>query len=423
MSYLRRHKAGRNLVTLLRDRRGFTLPEVIVVMAIFIIVIGITSAGFQTVLRQASQQTKQVETEIGNIVGLELFRSDLQNAGYGLPWALQATPAFTEVADGEATMASDWWPTGKSPTSFNDTPASSSAGVPRAVQNLTTNFNKDDSVTPATGSQYLVLKSLTAAPGDTPKKWSTVTFGGAGKAATVWDPNGPRAFKAGERVIVIRNTFDGDIPKRELAVTKATGVFSSTFANYSTLTLPHSVGGDPALITDVFQVYGVDPGSDLRMPFNRADYYVSTPPGNMPASCAPNTGILYKAVASQSSGFTKIPLLDCVADMQVAYGLGPAGSAEINNHDSMLRGSGSGGMATAKEIRDQLKEIRVYILAHEGKKDLSFTYPSETIRVGESFGGPVIGRDFNLKNRISGDWSHYRWKVYTIVVHPKNLIQ
>jgi prepilin-type N-terminal cleavage/methylation domain-containing protein len=419
MSSLRRHKVAGNAVTMLRDRRGFTILEVIVVMGIFLVVILITSTGFQTVLRQASQQTKQVETDIGSIVGLELFRSDLQNAGYGLPWVLQApaSAAYTEVAAGDASMAADWWPTGKTPASFNDAP-----GAPRAVQSLTTTFNKDDSVSPATGSQYLVVKSLTAAPGDTPKKWSTVTYGGAGHAETRWDSNSPRAFNAADRVIVIRNTFDGDIPKRELEVNRDTGAFFSTFGNYTTLTLPHSVGGDPGLVTDVFQVYGVDPGNNLRMPFNRADYYVSSA-AKTSATCAPNTGILYKAVASQSSGFTRIPLLDCVADMQVAFGLGPAGSSEINNHDSMLRGSGAGGTATAKEIREQLKEIRVYVLAHEGKKDMSFTYPSETIRVGESFGGPLIGRNFDLKNLIRGDWSHYRWKVYTIVVHPKNLIQ
>ncbi|UPU37560.1 type II secretion system GspH family protein [Geomonas paludis] len=395
----------------LTGERGYTLVELLVVMAIFLTVIIVASQGFKTVLTQVGQQSKLMETDIGNVVGLELFRSDLQNAGYGLPFTLRAAPSsgtYTEVTNSDTgiPVTAGFWPAGKSPASFNDVPASytyDTDGAPRAVQSGNTTFNLRSGV----GSQYLVIKSLTVADSQnaTQKKWMTVSYSDTGKSAPRWN-DATRDFANTERVMVIRNTFTDNNPKRELQVSG--GAYSATFANYTTLTLPHSSG-------DVFQVYGVDQSSALRMPFNRADYYVYRPTP-APAVCAPNTGVLYKSVLNQGSNFTDIPLLDCVADMQVVYGMGQAGSNEVNFHQTTLTG-------TAQDIRQQLKEIRIYILAQQGKKDTNYKHPNSQIAVGESFGGALMGRTFDLPSQIGTGWDNYRWKVYTIVVRPQNLIQ
>jgi hypothetical protein len=86
----------------------------------------------------------------------------------------------------------------------------------------------------------------------------------------------------------------------------------------------------------------------------------------------------------------------------------------------------------AENIRTRVKEIRIYLLAHEGQIDRSFNFQApinpSSIRVGEASinvpggnctGATVLGRDFNL-NGIT-DWQNYRWKVYTMVVLPMNL--
>lgn len=396
--------------------KGYTLVELIVVMAIFVTVLIVVSNGFKTVLTQVGQQSKQMETDIGNVVGLEIFRSDLQNAGYGLPWAFQSPPAatkYTEATAGDSggPASADIWSGGESPRTYND--AGVAPGIPRAVLSGPTTFNG--------GSQYLVIKSLIAATSvdGTQKKSVNVTYTDTGRHTTVWG-DASRDFKsasdATERVIVLRNTFVDRIPSRQLQV-DSTGNFSAYFTQnqYTSLTLPHSSG-------DAFEVYGVDPGTEPRMPFNRADYYVATPAAAPPA-CAPHTGVLYKAVLNQAAGggFSAIPLLDCVADMQVVYGIGDSGSKEVNLHQATLPGTGS-----AQDIRERLKEIRVYILAHTGKKDSFYSYPSQTVEVGERFGGAtsqLLGRTFDLGARIGGDWRNYRWKLYTIVVRPQNLIQ
>ena len=400
-------RAGKDYLMTLKDNRGYTLAEMIIAMGIFVIVMVAAGEAFKTVLHQGGQQSRLAETQIGNIVGLELLRSDLQNAGYGLPWAFRSAPltsAYTEITADDSNMpiSATFWEAGKSPRTFND----ATGGVPRAVQSGNTTFNLSDGV----GSKYLVVKSLAAAPGGTQKKWVTVTYSDTARQQSDWGA-GQRAFAADsvERVIVMRGAFNEGVPTRELQVID--GVFAVPFKEYTTLTLPHSSG-------DVFQVYGVEPSVDPRMPFNRADYYVSRPASISPA-CAPGTGVLYKAVANQTTGYKEMPLLDCVADMQVVYGLGPVGSPNVNLHQTTVPVAANPADA-AKAIREQVKEIRLYILAHEGRKDRTFSYPSQQVEVGEDFGGGLQGRMFNLETLIGTDWRNYRWKVYTIVARPKN---
>lgn len=378
-------------MNLLRDRRGVTLIELIVVMAIFLGVILITTNAFNTIVQRSSQQSKSAETQIQGAVGLELLRGDLERAGFGLPWTFSTPITYEEATFTHASTAS----------LFNDSPSA----APRAIVSGPSTFNG--------ASDYLVIKSTLADASDTAKKWTTVSFAEAGKNIKEWGDS-ERDFVPGdaatEQVTVIKNDLITTPPTRTLMASSATA-FSTTFKLYSTLTQPHQNG-------DTFEIYGVHPSTELRMPFNRVDYYVKRT--KMPATCAPNTGILYRSVVRQSNGGQSagVPLLDCVADMQVVYGLDSSASGFVNQHSSEP-------LASAAEVRDQLKEVRVYILAQEGKRDRLYSYPSSTINVGESFdnGSSITGRTFDLDDLIGEDYIHYRWKVYTIVVRPKNLVQ
>jgi hypothetical protein len=104
-------------------------------------------------------------------------------------------------------------------------------------------------------------------------------------------------------------------------------------------------------------------------------------------------------------------LLDCVADMQVVYGVD-------NNADGVrdwwTDETGNVG-ATASDIRSRLLEVRVYILAQVGKRDQDYTHPATTVYVGAADVGS--GRNFTY----TSDQRKYRWKVYQIVVKPWNL--
>ena len=56
-------------------------------------------------------------------------------------------------------------------------------------------------------------------------------------------------------------------------------------------------------------------------PFNRADYYVRRMPKLTNPGCAPNTGTLIKGTLDSDGGITQSHLIDCVANMQVLFGM------------------------------------------------------------------------------------------------------
>lgn len=395
---------------LFRNKQGYTLVELMIVMAIFITIIMISATAFENIVYRSSQQSKSAETQMEGVVGLEVLRADLEQAGYGLPWQFSTTITYGEsVAD--ATVPTAFWPSGDS-RSFNDAPGN----APRAILSGNTTFNGSGGI----GSKYLVIKSTLATASDTSKKWTTVSYDKNGaKNIRQWG-SADRDFSSSERVIVVKNALNTAPPGRQLMAAGSTA-FSATFGTYTTLTKTYNNG-------DTFEIYGVDPSNDLIMPFNRADYYIMRPTTKMPKECANSAGvgILYKSTIIQGTGTSAggltmgMPLLDCAADMQVVYGLDTNGAGLINQY---LEAPASTPSPTAADIRSQLKEVRVYILAQEGKKDSFYTYPSDTVLVGEVLNGIQRGRLFNLNTLIGPDYKYYRWKVYTIVVRPKNLIQ
>ena len=134
------------------------------------------------------------------------------------------------------------------------------------------------------------------------------------------------------------------------------------FTTYSSSAFP--IEFSPAAATTRFVIYGVSPSTtNLRRPFNRADYYIQRP-ASMPQACAPNTGVLYKATINQMQmgALNPDPLIDCVADMQVIYRLDTNNDGTIDSTVNDISG------LTAQQIRDRVKEVRVYILSHEGQK-------------------------------------------------------
>lgn len=397
-------------VRLREDERGFSIAELLVVMGIFLTVMLITSSAFKTIVNQTAQQGKSLETQIEGVVGLEVLRADLEQAGFGLPWTFSMPITYSEASLSSSMPSAGYWVSG-SAEDFNDAPSA----APRAIQSGNTKFNYDSG---NLGAKYLVIKSTVAATNDTAKKWTNLSvLSGIPNTPRVWN-SASRDLLATERVIVVKNDLLPTPPTRQLMAT-GSAKFSATFSNRSSL-IKNPVDGD------TYQIYGIAPPTSssselVRMPFNRADYYVATPL-KMPAACAPHTGVLYKANISHSSGGydPQIPLVDCVADLQVVYGLDGDASGRVNQY---LEAPANTATPTATDIRDQLREIRVYILAQDGPKDSMYTYPSQTVAVGEALNGVFRGRVFDLAQLIGSGWQNYRWKVYSIVVRPKNLIQ
>jgi len=416
---------------MIRRQAGFTLVELMITMVVFVFFIVAASQVFTGLLTQFKQQSKMAETNIEGIVGLEILRQDIEHAGYGLPWNVEigwgALSNYLEAASVGCTP---------NPSDFNDAPNN----APKAIlSGNNASFSGCGANSIFNGSDYLVIKAVNVGRNVACQKGTLL------KAAPFTPPFNPREWTPAltppqgedlaptDRVIVLR-PGSTDANGRTLVVDTVPAFFTT----YNIVT---SSPWPPADTMETRIVYGVDPDTDLRMPFNRADYYIwrnstSTATDEVPDRCAPNTGVLRKAVISQNNGLREnpLPLLDCVADMQVIFGLDTNNNGIIGTYtdggtvfawpvgtpdETAILADITASFADAATLRQRLKEVRVYILAHEGQRDVNHTYPTNPITVGE-FG---LGRSFNFVTAGITNWQNYRWKIYTIVLKPTSLLR
>ena len=392
---------------IIKREDGFSLVELMITMVVFVLFMIAATNVFTGLLTQFKQQSKQAETNIEGIVGLEIMRQDIEGAGYGLPW--NGIVAYDEAED--------------NPHTLNDSPT----GIPKGIvsQNSATFFSPNNIFD---GSDYLAIKSMTVARNSASAKWTTLNSNGDRRIWTTAGESTPVSenLQDTDRVIVL--TPGGTTTSQRTLIVNSNAFFTT----YGGVTSLPWKPVDPA---ETRLVYGVDPADhDLRMPFNRADYFITLTDGSgkniVPKRCAPGTGVLVKATVNHIDGyFTYLPLLECVADLQVIYGLDSNADGSFDPFNSVggIYDSYSDDLTalSAQTIREQVKQVRVYILAHEGQKDTNYIFSNFTvgacstcIKVGE-FG---LGNDFDLLAAIGDpDYKYYRWKVYTIVVTPNNL--
>lgn len=378
---------------ILKTHYGFTLIELIIVMALVLIVFVMSTDTFSVLIRHSRQQSQVVVAEFEGIMGLEILRADIEQAGFGLPWSFQNAISYLEAQD--------------SPESdYNDSPSN----PPRAI------LSGNNVVHTCNNSDYLVIKSTVTARNETSEKWSYIVKNDMAANAQPhrWDPgtNERINFKTNERIIAIKPSVG------EARITQLIMDGANFYTSYA------AAGGYPQTfapqkLTEMFLLYGVAPStiSTLRMPFNRSDYYIRRPAIGMPSTCAPGTGILYKATLNHADGkLNETPLIDCVADMQVIFRLDTDGNGAIDNQTDDIFA------LTAQQIREQVKEVRVYVLLHEGQYDKAYhsSLPNP-LPIGGDFVSLGLGSNFDFNSRIGSTWKGYRWKVHTIVVKPRNL--
>ncbi len=389
---------------IIRNERGFSLVELMLTMVIFVLVIAASSQVFTALLTQFKQQSKIGESNIEGIVGLDIFRRDLAGAGFGLPQNMNGATYSEAVNDGA---------TGWNDVAYNDAPGNPPAAL---RSGLGAGLNSSD---------VIVIKSSNVAFSDGSQKWTYISNRGATTTIKGWSTTGDNLV-ASDRVIVL--SPNASTKTNDLLWT-ATDGFYSRFDSIPLAMQP------PTNSYLNFVVYGINSQADLRMPFNRADYYVKVPTtGTMPSRCAPNTGELYKGIINQSDGnHTELPLIDCIVTMKVDYWLDTNNDGLVNwppvDDISALTDSTCAPTTDAAcALRRQLKEVRIYIVAQEGQKDINYDFSQggtvQTVTVNEYLG--TQSRTLTLVNlyTVFGntyDYKYYRWKVYTIAVQPNNL--
>ena len=389
---------------LTKNDDGFTLIELLITMALFIVVIMITANIFEKMLPKTKIITKSEVSNIEGIVGLEMFRRDLEQAGFGLFTDIDhPPPSYTETDS----------------AGYNDAPG----GIPRAVvagNNLTSGV--------LSGSDYLVIKGTNAALNPASQCWTRIKGLGSSK---IWGANDLQENRNDleDQIVVVNQTYKNGELLRKLIYSPSS--FTAPYrANGAAYEYPFAPTSDDKHYY-YYGIYSTDSENPApRAPFNRTDYFVRRVAGDMPDRCSPAAGVLYKSVMNQDkddSSVQNIPILDCVADMQVVLGWNtssdPAGNAvDIYTDADGSNPSGSSSVVPdvndPKEIRTRLKLVKVYLLAQDGGFDKNYTNTDTAMKIGEE-NETAVTKTVDL---TQPNYRNYRWKLYRLVVRPKNLM-
>ena len=370
---------------------GFTLVELLIALVISVFVIAGVTTLYAQLFRQYKQESRVTQTDIGSAIGLNYLKSDIQSAGYGLPWTIPSQVDYNDYAGG-------------SPVAMNANDAGPTP--PRAIVPLAGGAG-------GTFGDYLAIKSQSASVNDAAAgKATTLSMSGV---PNTWNPQlancaaDPENLCPTDRVIILSNLDNSP------ALVVANGSFSPVY-NGTALYAPITNGTN--------MIYGVasraDAPNGLQMPYNRTDYFIATGAQNdwdgqtvtVPKRCAPGTGELIKAVVGQSNGkFTYYPILDCAAAMKVNF---------LSNGALADAAATAAQDNTAALVRQNIRQIRVFILAQEGQMDPSYSASQTTIWLGDCTSPPQAS-GICESYTLTGGQVHYKWRVYTIVEKPFNL--
>jgi hypothetical protein len=403
-----------------------TMVELMVSLAVVMLIIGAATTAYLKLLRTYRTQGRLAESYMANLTGLELLRYDIEMAGFGLPTSTQGASYSEAVTDNSVPY---------NPAVLND---SANPG-PRPFVHLDN--------TGANNSDVLAIKSSVANLNPASKKWSMITcVQGLNSTVKQWGvaaaPDPVMDFAAADNFIVLNNTG-------QLQINSSNNWSFSFQTNY------YTNANNPQLPTppdsqQVDYIYGLDnpasnPGGGHVMPFNRVDYYLDNgTPTDIPQSCA-GTYTLYRSTISQETGaLAKTPLIDCVKDFQVAFGIDPYGDAtqSIVWEQTLLNPDGSA--MSAADMQLQLREVRVFLLLREGLGDTSTTPDfrfSGYLNLGDQdIAYSLDPADYPSVPNTFVQWSpaalpgalksftpanstdvQYRWKVLEVAVKPVNL--
>lgn len=393
--------------------RGLTMVELMVTLAVILLITAAASTAYVKLLRGVKVQGRITESQLDTLCGFELLRYDIEMAGYGLFRVLPTgTPVFTyDEAVNSATTPDA--------TVFNDAP-----GIPRALafSDNTGQQGADDNA-----SDVLVIKSLVASPKASNRKWSLLHQDGGTWKVNTWDDSALNFSAANptDRIIVLGENG---------ALERAGGNWWFDFQSYYTSNATQSPGLPVPATGGTNIAYGLlssDDNATVRMPFHRVDYYLKRPSGNFPARCFSESYILYRSTINHGNGArNEQPLIDCVLDFQVAFGVDTNGDRAVDRWGDLILADANGnGSVSAAEIRAGVREVRVFVLYHEGQRDKDFRF-SGILNLGDA----QISGNANFQTLSaaasadalstfapSGEALHYRWKVTKLAIKPMNL--
>lgn len=350
------------------SKKGFTLIEIIVTLFIVMVALAVGYYTFVKVLKLSFYHSSTQKSQINTLMGINLLRYDCEMAGYGLTQSIPSNVSYSEATSLPA-------------KAYNNAPA-----TPWPLQMGSYN-----------NATYLVIRSSIANLNNASKKWSVMYYDGANWQIQGYTDN--LSWPSSEaNYHFAKGTDDNDyviILHGKDLYAKQSGLFY-----FKLNTLPSNANIPPSDYTYI--VYGVDPNTQLSMPFNRVDYFLDNT--NLPSFCEPSTFELYRTTINQSNGaINKQPLLDCVKDFQVAILSGNTWYTSKNPLNSI---------AAAQNAQ----EIRIFILQQSGKYNPEYNN-ANIINLGDSDTG-ILSTFVPTASQ-----AHYQWKTINLSIVPRNLVQ
>lgn len=354
---------------------GFSVVEIIVVMAIFLIILGGIFSAYLAQLKTSTTEYKFAETDIDIGIARNILERDISTAGYGLADDYTADPS-----------------------------------IPLPVALKANNGNPDELTLTGTS---LGTSSRTA------QAWTYLSgIDGVSGLPTFHAWNDSR-----EDIRVNSDTAKNDAviliePTTKKLLTQGTSwlfKYSGSPANLTTLPCGTNAGsgvtyGTPTMGT---LVYGLQRSDNPKpaVPYYTVLYKLDST--RRSANCNSGTFALTRAETTSTSIPNGDPVLQCVLDMEVAFGLDTDGNGTIDVWDD--GGTEAATYTTNKKLLKNLKQVRVYMLVQSGNYDPLYTYPAASVRVGDS--NLAVGRTIP----INGNLSHYRWKMVNLNITPRNV--
>jgi len=368
----------------MKREKGVTLIELMVSLLVLTIVVAISLTFFTKQLQLTTGQSRISESSQEALSAMQTLRRDIETAGYGLPWDM-AGLSYNEAISSAA--------------AYNDAPSN----PPRAI--IIDNANS-----------RLVLKGTALGNKSASKHWGVYDSSGVfynGFSGTSSDYTKLNRFVANDYAIIL------------------TAGSRKLIRNGSNWSYKYNGGGFasvPPLQSNSYLVYGISDTSSPRTPFNRIDYYLSSP-ASLPSNCAAGSYVLYRGIMNSSGGIGPpyYPILNCVAGFHIWLGETDS-SGKISYSSSPDFAIAPSGKDKAFDERAKLKIVKVYLLVQNGKKDRNYDFKNSpefsspsSYNFTDNDTSPPISDGFDLSTIT--DWQNYRWKLIKMTVIPKNLSQ
>lgn len=364
------------LRTYITQDKGFSLVEMMVAVAVFGVITSVAMGAFISQMENNSREYSLAESEIEyNIALNNIIKTDISLAGYGL--------ANDYDIDDDDVLTNNWAP-----------------DAVTAVDNVT-------------GDELLLAGTAIGLNSSAPKGWSYYD----GTQFAVWtDPRENIKTHASENdkvdIVILmepnsKRLLDDDDDGAGNWRFKYNGPSAALTA------LPGGTAFTPAAGTLAYGLEVVEDIPTSPRPYYSVRYYLDS--GNSPRTCATGTSSLLRAesleVDSSGSGD---PLFSCVRNFQVAFGLDTNEDGTIDLWDD---GGTTLSSYSFEDQRKRVKQVRVYLLVQNGRRDPDYQYPAATVRVGDATLGTGTGEDVAL----NAEQRSYRWRLLTLSVVPKNI--